>query len=120
MPTRRCVLLVEDTRAIRELLSLVLEDEGHEVVVARDGQEALDLLETVTPDVILTDLMMPRVDGWQLIAALRFDPVASPIPIVVISSELGLDTAEDLGVHAVLPKPFRPLELVRVLEAVLA
>jgi chemosensory pili system protein ChpA (sensor histidine kinase/response regulator) len=119
MPPQRCVMLVEDTSAIRELLRVVLENEGHEVIAARDGQEALDLLETTTPDVILTDLEMPRLDGWQLITALRFDPVASPIPVVVVSAEIGTHTAEELGVRAVVHKPFSPVDLVRVLDSIL-
>ena len=119
MMPRRCVMLVEDDGSIREFLTLVLESHGYDVAAARDGQEALDLLEETVPDVVLTDLEMPRLDGWQLISTLRFDPVVSQVPVIVISAAVGPLSQDDLGVHAVIEKPFLVENLIQVLETVL-
>jgi chemosensory pili system protein ChpA (sensor histidine kinase/response regulator) len=117
MPRRR-VMLVEDDGSIREFLTFALESHGYEVAAARDGQEALDLLEETVPDVVLTDLEMPRLDGWQLISTLRFDPVVNQIPVIVISAAVGPLSQDDLGVRAVIEKPFLVEKLIHLLETI--
>jgi chemosensory pili system protein ChpA (sensor histidine kinase/response regulator) len=116
---QRCVMVVDDDGAIRSLLTLVLESHGYEVAAASDGQEALDLIREALPDVVLTDLDMPRLDGWQLISNLRLDPLVSEIPVIVVSAAVDLLNQDDLGVRAVIRKPFRVDALIHLLESVL-
>ena len=112
---RSVVLVVDDDYDIREALSDVLASEGYSVVTAADGGEALERLRGgIRPDVMLLDLMMPRVSGVEVIDALRKDESLRQIPVVVCSANRGYG-ADDLGVHDVLRKPVGVEEL---LEAV--
>jgi len=119
LPDSCCeVLVVEDDFAVRETLQELLEEEGFLVVQACNGQEALDRLRGVAsaPRLILLDLMMPVMDGWQFRAEMRRDPHLSRIPVVVMSADVALDQkVRGLAVAGVLPKP---VELDRLLETV--
>jgi CheY-like chemotaxis protein len=97
------VLVVDDERDIREAVSEVLKDEGYEVVDARDGAEALDQLRAHHPAVILLDLMMPGMNGWEFCAARQREPALSGIPVIVISA---LGRVSGLDAQAFLQKPF--------------
>ena len=99
------VLVVDDDPDIRELLFTALEDEGFEVVPAGNGQEALAIIETFRPDVIVLDLMMPVMDGWQFAAELRARD--EDIPIVLLSAARDLAThAKALSAAEIIEKPF--------------
>jgi two-component system, chemotaxis family, chemotaxis protein CheY len=105
------VLVVDDDPDIRELLFTALEDEGFECVPAANGQEALAAMRTFHPDVIILDLMMPVMDGWQFANELRARE--EDVPLVLLSA------ARDLKVHAktlaaadVIEKPFDLAELL--------
>ncbi|MFN8668559.1 MAG: response regulator [Gemmatimonadaceae bacterium] len=109
------ILVIEDDEALRALMSRALRSKGHDVVVARDGAEGLEVWERERPDVVVTDLYMPNVDGIEAIMAFRArDP---GLPIVAVSggdsraSFLALDSAGDLGATVVLAKPFLPDQL---------
>ncbi|MCC6931077.1 MAG: response regulator [Gemmatimonadaceae bacterium] len=109
------ILVIEDDEALRALMARVLRSKGHEVVVARDGGEGLAMWERERPEVVVTDLYMPNVDGIEAIMAFRArDPA---LPIVAVSggdsraSFLALDSAGDLGATVVLAKPFLPDQL---------
>jgi CheY-like chemotaxis protein len=97
------VLVAEDDQAIGETLSDVLETEGHRVRWAHDGLEALHMLDRDRPDVILLDLMMPRMDGFAFRARQKRDPRFADIPVLVISAHA---RAGEVDAAAFLPKPF--------------
>jgi CheY-like chemotaxis protein len=97
------VLVVDDELDIREAVSEVLAFEGHEVFTAGDGQEALRRCRVLLPDLILLDLMMPGMNGWDFRATQRRDPAISAIPVVVLSALGRVGTVE---ASAFLPKPF--------------
>jgi len=83
------VLVCDDAEQIRRLIRVNLEIEGYEVVEAVDGEEALEILEDMThplPDVITVDVVMPRRDGWWMVAAIRSDPRLAHIPIVMVTA----------------------------------
>lgn len=81
-----CVLVVEDDVDIREMLGELLEDEGYETALAKDGEEALELLSTIPrPCLVLADLVMPVMDGWNLLKALSLDDRFATIPVVIMS-----------------------------------
>jgi CheY-like chemotaxis protein len=106
----RRVLVVDDDPDILDALSEILEVEGYEVQRARNGREALQRLERGLPDLVLLDLMMPVMDGWELIKALSQDDRLATLPVVVISA---LDQDEQLGFRRI-KKPFDIDELVKI------
>jgi CheY-like chemotaxis protein len=117
MATR--VLVVEDDDVIRQLITVNLELEGFEVVSAVDGQDALDRVGELAPDVITLDVMMPRLDGWTTATRLRENPETSHIKVILLSAraqEADLQHGERIGVDAYLTKPFDPDELVEVVR----
>jgi CheY-like chemotaxis protein len=97
------VLVVDDERDVREVVAEVLEEEGYEVLGARDGAEGLVQLRAHHPALVLLDLMMPGMNGWEFCAARSREPELRAIPIVVISA---LGRVSGLDVAAFLQKPF--------------
>jgi CheY-like chemotaxis protein len=111
------VLVVDDSPAVRDLLVLNLELEGYDVRVAVDGQQGVELATSWRPDVVTLDVVMPRLDGFEALAALRGDPRTASMPVVVVSGRAqAADRArgEALGADAYLAKPFEPAELLAV------
>lgn len=103
----RSVVVVEDDEAIREDLAELLADEGYAVIAARDGVDALERIAGADVGLFLLDLMMPRMDGWELRARLRADPAHADVPVILISGAGdGPAAAASLGVAAYLKKPF--------------
>ena len=116
--TRPLVLIAEDDFNVRLTLEIVLEDEGFEILMAVDGEEALAAARKSSPDVILLDQIMPKLDGKQVFQALRADESTRHIPVLVLSGmERGL-AADWPGAHFV-GKPFSPEDLVRRIREVL-
>ena len=116
------VLVVDDTENVRELIRVNLELEGFEVHVACDGQEALDVVADVAPDLITMDVMMPRLDGLAAAARLKASAVTAGIPIVMVTARAQTTdraAGRAVGVDAYLTKPFDPDELVRTVRELL-
>ena len=116
---QRTVLVVDDEPAIRGLLSLTLEGEDYTVTTAEDGQEALDHVHQHRPDAILLDLMLPKVDGWQVIDSLDQETRADHIPIITMSAIGNSRIVGERGVKAFLSKPFNDELLLQTLRATL-
>jgi len=117
------VLVVDDSEVIRELISVNLELEGFEVSTAEDGQDALDRIEQVQPDLVTLDVVMPRLNGFETAARLRANPATRHIPVVMVSAaaqEGDLQRGREIGVNAYITKPFQPEELVRVVRELTA
>jgi CheY-like chemotaxis protein len=113
------VLVVDDDDVIRQLITVNLELEGFEVSTAVDGQDCLDKVKQVRPDVITLDIMMPRLDGWEAASRLRADPDTADIKVVLLSAraqEADLARGSRIGVDAYLTKPFDPDELIEVVR----
>lgn len=111
--------MVEDEPAIRGVITTLLEDEGYVVEAARHGREALTKALRHRPDVVILDLMMPTMSGWELIHAWRADLTTRCIPLVVTSAAYPAPTAVSLGVHAFVRKPIDLERLLSILEALL-
>ena len=114
-PSSRCILIADDDQDIRELLRLYLESEGYRVREAVDGAEALGAVKAGGIDLVLLDIMMPRIDGYQVLRRVR---ETSALPVIMVSAK-GQDPDKiiglDLGADDYLTKPFNPLEaLARV------
>ena len=117
------VLVIDDEAPIRLLCRVNLEAEGMEVLEASDGPGGLDQARTERPDVILLDVMMPRLDGWRVAEELLLDPATNRIPIVFLTARAEFrDRARGLDIGGVdyVTKPFNPLELAPLVEDVLA
>jgi signal transduction histidine kinase/DNA-binding response OmpR family regulator len=115
------ILVVDDHATSRELLSVLLVPAGYRVVEAADGEEALRLAKGARPDLVITDLVMPRRDGGGLVRALRADPELASVPIVIYSASTELleaaRTAHAYGVAHVLTKPAEPSVLLGTVRA---
>ena len=118
---RPCVLIVEDYRLARAMYRVTLEDSGFMVVEAADGFEALERVAETVPDLILMDLSMPLMDGWETTRFLKSDRRTAGIPIVVLSaSEATAEEARRAGCLAVLTKPCLPSDLVKEVRVCLS
>jgi DNA-binding response OmpR family regulator len=116
------VLVVDDEAPIRLLCRVNLEAEGMEVLEAADGEAGLTLARSERPDVILLDVMMPVMDGWQVAERLFEDHATSQIPLVFLTARAELrDRARGLELGGVdyITKPFNPVELASVVEGLL-
>jgi DNA-binding response OmpR family regulator len=117
------VLVAEDSDVLREAIKRELEEAGFEVTTARDGQEALELAARQVFDAISTDVMMPRLDGYELARRLREQARYRDVPIVMLTSkDARLDAlrGQDAGADAFLSKPADADELIRTLLALLS
>ncbi len=112
------VLVVDDDPIIVKLLSMNLESHGYSVLTARNGKEGLEKALGETPDIFLLDIMMPVMDGLEMLAELR---KTSEIPVIIISafgSPEKVETARKLGIECFLNKPFEVTVLVEMLEII--
>lgn len=110
------VLVVDDNDDIRELYAALFADEGYEVLQAANGQEALDRISETKPDVVVMDLSMPVMDGWEATKHIKADPATSDVFVIAVTAHatsLGLANARDFGADKVLAKPCLPDELLR-------
>ena len=116
------LLVIDDDPVIVELLRINFEIEGFEVLSASDGGEGLRRARSEHPDLVLSDIMMPRLDGLQLLSRLRADPATAALPVVLLSAKAqNAEVEQGLALGAVdyVTKPFDPLELLDRVNAVL-
>ncbi|HEX7166961.1 MAG TPA: response regulator [Acidimicrobiales bacterium] len=109
------VLLVDDDPVILKLLQVNFEMEGYTVVTASDGVEGLEKAQAERPDIVLLDIMMPRMDGLQVTKALKGSDDTKDIPIILLSAKAqasDVQAGKDMGADDYLTKPFDPLELL--------
>jgi len=117
----KTVLAIDDSQAIRDLVSFVLGGAGFEVRVAGDGEEGMDWLREARPDVIITDINMPRLDGFGVIERARADQRLRGTPILVLTTEddpAKKTRAKNLGATGWITKPFNPEQLLGAVRRV--
>jgi two-component system chemotaxis response regulator CheY len=115
------VLVVDDSSAMRALLGVALRQAGYAVVEARDGREALDRLDAGAVDVIVSDCIMPVMDGISLVRGIKQRPELARIPIIMLTTEsqsAQIRLGKELGVRAWIVKPFQPEKLVDAVRRV--
>lgn len=116
------ILLVDDEPGLREAVQAYLEDSGFHVDVASNANEGWDILQSHLPDLVITDIMMPQVDGYQFLQKLREEPRFKALPVVFLTAK-GMTTDRiqgyQAGCDAYLSKPFDPEELVAIVENLL-
>ncbi len=121
--SKRRVLVVDDSLTMRKVLSRLLEREGFEVLVAKDGMDAMQLLHETTPDAILTDIEMPRMDGFGLSRNIRDDARTANTPLIMISSRTAdkhQNLAKEIGVDAFFGKPVQDDDLISKVNELIA
>jgi chemosensory pili system protein ChpA (sensor histidine kinase/response regulator) len=110
------VMVVDDSVTMRKVTGRVLERHNFEVATAKDGLDALERMADTIPDLMLLDIEMPRMDGYELATAMKADPRMRDVPIIMITSRTGekhRQRAMDLGVQRYLGKPYQEVELMR-------
>jgi twitching motility two-component system response regulator PilH len=116
------VLLVEDSPVQREMISGILKDHGWKVTIACDGVEALEQLQKFSPDLVVLDIVMPRMNGYELCRRIKSDPKTKNVPVVMCSSkgeEFDRYWGMRQGADAYIAKPFQPLELIGTIKQLL-
>jgi len=116
------VLVIDDDPVILELLRVNFEIEGFDVICATDGEEGLKRAQADHPDIVISDIMMPRRDGLQLLTDLKADPDTQDLPVILLSAKAQKNEVQqglDLGADDYITKPFDPLELIDRLNAVM-
>jgi CheY-like chemotaxis protein len=123
--TKATILLVEDEELLRAGVQEVLEIQGYKVITAPDGEQALACLAAQTIDLIITDLVMPKMDGVDFVKQLR--KIKPDLPVIVVSGSTrnimqryGIDSIQVPGANASLPKPFKSVDLIEQVRQLLA
>jgi CheY-like chemotaxis protein len=120
--TTKKILVADDDPVIIKLLQVNLEMDGYEVVCARDGQDAVEKAELELPDLIILDIMMPRMDGWSARAALLDNPELRDVPVIFLSAraqQADLRKGYEAGVAEYVTKPFDPMDLLATIDRIL-
>lgn len=123
--TKATILLVEDEELLRAGVQEVLEIQGYKVITAPDGEQALACLGAQTIDLVITDLVMPKMDGVDFVKQLR--EIKPDLPVIVVSGSTrnimqryGIDSIQVPGANASLPKPFKSVDLIEQVRLLLA
>ncbi|NOT03497.1 MAG: response regulator [Anaerolineales bacterium] len=117
------ILIAEDEPDIRELVAFTLRFAGHEVVATANGEEAVQQAGQMIPDIILMDVRMPRMTGYDACRIMKADPILKDIPVVFLSAkgqDSEIQTGMDVGAEDYLLKPFAPDQLTERVKAILA
>lgn len=116
------ILIVDDEPSIRFLINSTLEDEGYEIIEASDGLEAKNLLKAERPDLVLLDVMMPVMTGYELCKLIKEDPASRNIIVVMLTAkgqERDRIDSKAAGADFYLRKPFSPFELIEIIDRLL-
>ncbi len=117
------ILIAEDERDIRDLVAFTLRFAGYQVVTAANGEEALELARDESPDLVLLDVRMPRMTGYDVCRAIKADPQLKDMPVVFLSAkgqESEIQAGMEAGAEEYLLKPFAPDELTERVRQILA
>ena len=116
------VLIIDDSVTVRKVTTRLLERNGFETQIAKDGVDALDILQSLTPDIILLDIEMPRMDGFEVANQVRHNSRLKGVPIIMITSRTGekhRERAMSIGVNAYMGKPFQEQNLLENIKRLL-
>ncbi len=114
------VLVVDDDPIISEILAMNLEGEGYSVCQAHSGEKALFMVESINPDLVLLDVMMPGLDGWEVCGRIKSIPQFKDLPVILLTAMAAQDEdarrSKDLGAHDLVQKPFDPDQLMSLVR----
>ncbi len=116
------ILVVDDSPSMRQMINLTLTKAGHSVVEAPDGAQALTLAKSLVPNLVISDINMPKMNGIELLKAIRQAPNLKYVPVLMLTTETGdniRDEGKAAGASGWLVKPFNPMKLKQVIDIVL-
>ncbi len=116
------ILVIDDETQLTEMVQMRLEAAGYEVVIASNGQEGLEKAKNIEPDLILCDVMMPKMDGYKVCGLLKNDSRYSKIPLILFTARAqqdDQDVGDEVGADAYITKPFEPPVLLAKIEELL-
>ncbi len=127
MDTQPYILVVDDDPDVLEGIITILESQSYRLATARDGKKCMEMVAQDTPDLLILDLLMPRMDGWGVIREMRSEPRYARVPIMVLSTVVEdasrrryeLETGMAMDVQCYIQKPTRPDELLRRVDELL-
>ena len=127
MEEKPYILIVDDDPDILEGITTILETQPYRLATARDGKKCMQMIEQEVPDLLILDLLMPRMDGWGVIREMRSEPRYAEVPILVLTTVVEdasrrryeLETGMAMDVQDYVQKPARPAELLRRVEKLL-
>ena len=117
----KTILAVDDERSIVRLVQVNLERQGYNVVTAFDGKQALERIAEHRPDLVICDVMMPYMDGFEVLTAIRKDPATRELPVIMLTAKAmdnDVFTGYQRGADCYLTKPFSPLELISFVKRI--
>ena len=123
MPEKKKILIVDDEKALISLVSLHMKMSGYDVLSAANGEKALEIAKEEKPDLIILDLMLPKIDGWETCKRLRQDPEIKNVPVIMLTARAEIEDklkGFEAGADDYVTKPFSPRELVSRVKRVLA
>ncbi len=121
------ILIVDDDPDILDGIQLILESQPYRLATARDGKQCMSMVKEEIPDVLILDMLMPRMDGWGVIREMRSEPRFSRVPILVLTTVIEdasrrryeLETGMTMDIQAYIQKPAKPDELIQRVESLL-
>jgi DNA-binding response OmpR family regulator len=117
------ILVADDERDIRDLISITLEFAGHQVITAANGEEAVIEAKKIKPDLILLDVRMPRVDGYEACRQIKEDPNLKEVPVIFLSAKgqnSEISKGLEVGADEYILKPFSPVDLTNKINQILS
>jgi DNA-binding response OmpR family regulator len=113
------ILIVDDEKLILISTKIVLESVGYEVLTATSGEDGIEICRAELPALVLLDIMMPGIDGWETLSRLKASPETADVPIIIFTARehsRGKQLAREMGAADYFPKPFEPDELINIVE----
>ena len=127
MNSHTYILIVDDDPDILEGIIMILETQDYRLATARDGKQCMEMVETESPDLLILDLLMPRMDGWGVIREMRNNPGYASIPIMILSTVIEdashrryeLETGIAMDIQGYIQKPAKPDDLIKNIDRIL-
>ena len=121
------ILIVDDDPDILEGILMILETQDYRLATARDGKQCMEMVESESPDLLILDLLMPRMDGWGVIREMRSNPSLTSIPIMILSTVVEdashrryeLETGIAMDIQGYIQKPAKPDDLIRNIDRII-
>ncbi|GAM08189.1 response regulator ArlR [Geobacter sp. OR-1] len=120
---RNRILIVEDEESLLKLESILLSSKGYRVVGVADGVAAIDELSRNCPDLVILDVMLPGIDGFEVCRRIKTDPVTCKVPVIILTARKNtqdMDRGKDAGADAYITKPFKSAQLIGTIERILS
>jgi len=118
---RKKIMVIDDNKEVIELVEMILEVEGYKVIGVSNSLDAYNMAVKTKPSLIILDVMMPKMDGWQVLEKIKENPSTGVIPVILLSvrAEMEFKKGIETGVEAIMRKPFEPVELIEAVRKIL-